>query len=137
MRPIFADTCYWVALINRRDGLHALAQRFSSSSITEQVVTSELVLVEFLNGVSSGGAFFRSSATQVVADLRANSRVTICSLTSFSFAEISGLYRERTDKSWSFTDCSSFLIMHQLGIDAALTEDKHFEQAGFRALLRL
>jgi predicted nucleic acid-binding protein len=34
------------------------------------------------------------------------------------------------------TDCSSFLIMWQYGIDAALTYDKHFEQAGFDALLR-
>jgi uncharacterized protein len=40
------------------------------------------------------------------------------------------------DKSWSFTDCGSFLIMHDEGLTSALTHDRHFEQAGFRALLR-
>lgn len=34
------------------------------------------------------------------------------------------------------TDCSSFLIMERYGIDSALTYDWHFEQAGFKALLR-
>jgi predicted nucleic acid-binding protein len=45
-------------------------------------------------------------------------------------------YQTRPDKSWSLTDCSSFLIMESEGIEAALTYDRHFEQAGFQALLR-
>ncbi len=53
-----------------------------------------------------------------------------------TFTAALDLYRERMDKAWSMTDCFSFLIMRQYDIDAALTYDKHFEQAGFSALLR-
>jgi len=46
-----------------------------------------------------------------------------------------GLFCSRADKSWSLTDCTSFVIMEDRGIRDALTGDRHFEQAGFRALL--
>ena len=46
------------------------------------------------------------------------------------------LYRNRTDKEWSLTDCYSFVVMEKLGIKQALTTDKHFEQAGFEILLK-
>ena len=36
---------------------------------------------------------------------------------------------------WSFTDCLSFVVMRALRLQAALTSDVHFEQAGFRVLL--
>jgi predicted nucleic acid-binding protein len=45
------------------------------------------------------------------------------------------LYRERSDKQWSLTDCISFVVMREEGLIEALTADRHFEQAGFRALL--
>jgi len=43
---------------------------------------------------------------------------------------------ERPDQSWSLTDCASCLIMREQGIQEALAHDKHFEQMGFKALLR-
>jgi hypothetical protein len=46
------------------------------------------------------------------------------------------LYSRRPDKAWSLTDCISFVVMTQRQITDALTGDHHFEQAGFRALLR-
>lgn len=45
------------------------------------------------------------------------------------------LFRNRPDKYWSLTDCISFEVMREFGISEALTGDRHFEQAGFRALL--
>ena len=47
------------------------------------------------------------------------------------------LYRARPDKAWSLIDCISFMVMTERGITEALTGDHHFEQAGFRAPLRL
>jgi uncharacterized protein len=46
------------------------------------------------------------------------------------------LYARRPDKAWSLTDCISFVVMTDRGLTEALTGDRHFEQAGFRALLR-
>lgn len=45
------------------------------------------------------------------------------------------LYTKRSDKGWSLTDCSSFVVMKENGIKAALTADRHFEQAGLEAPL--
>jgi predicted nucleic acid-binding protein len=41
------------------------------------------------------------------------------------------LIKERPDKKWSFTDCTSFVIMSQLNIKEAFAFDKNFKQAGF------
>jgi len=46
------------------------------------------------------------------------------------------IYENRQDKEWSLTDCLSFLVMQERGVMDALTADHHFEQAGFRALMR-
>jgi predicted nucleic acid-binding protein len=45
------------------------------------------------------------------------------------------LYAQRQDKGWSVTDCLSFIVMQDFDISEALTADRHFEQAGFSALL--
>jgi predicted nucleic acid-binding protein len=46
------------------------------------------------------------------------------------------LFGERPDKEWSLTDCISFVIMSERGMREALSADRDFEEAGFRALLR-
>jgi predicted nucleic acid-binding protein len=52
------------------------------------------------------------------------------------FRDALALYQHRPDKSWSLTDCASFLIMDRQQIAEALTHDRHFEQRGYRTLLR-
>jgi len=46
------------------------------------------------------------------------------------------LFGNRPDKSWSLTDCISFVVMQAHGLTEALTADHHFEQAGFVRLLK-
>jgi predicted nucleic acid-binding protein len=46
------------------------------------------------------------------------------------------LLSSREDKNWSLVDCSSFVVMQQRNITEALTNDYHFEQAGFVRLLK-
>jgi len=68
--------------------------------------------------------------------LKENQFVEIVSLSSELFEEAFKLYKKRTDKGWGLTDCTSFIVMKSYGIIDALTTDEHFQQAGFRALLR-
>jgi predicted nucleic acid-binding protein len=46
------------------------------------------------------------------------------------------LYHQHADKQWTLTDCVSFAIMREREATGALTGDRHFEQAGFAALLK-
>jgi len=39
------------------------------------------------------------------------------------------------DKDWPLTDCVSFVVMEDGAFKTRLTGDKHFEQAGFRAVV--
>jgi predicted nucleic acid-binding protein len=46
------------------------------------------------------------------------------------------LYKKRADKVWGLIDCVSFVVMKELAINDALSADRHFEQAGFRILIK-
>jgi len=52
---------------------------------------------------------------------------------SEAFSKALSLFKKRPE--WGMTDCTSFIIMWDLMLDAALTADHHYRQAGFRALL--
>ena len=73
---------------------------------------------------------------RTVDTLRANPRVTIVPFSDVLFDEGIELYRRRPDKGWSLTDCISFVVMTDEGLSESLTADRHFEQAGFVALLK-
>lgn len=78
----------------------------------------------------------RQVATKLIDSINENSNITVVAQTSDQFQQGLELYKNRLDKNWSLTDCVSFKIMEQMSIYEALAYDKHFEQAGFKALLR-
>jgi predicted nucleic acid-binding protein len=136
MERVFADTGYWIALLNPRDDLHQKAYATSRDYSPNQIVTSEMVLTEFLNSFSDYGPRLRKAAARAVASLRDASQIVIFPQTSKLFERALKRYQEMADKSWSLTDCASFLVMEDERLKAALTHDRHFAQAGFQALLR-
>jgi uncharacterized protein len=136
VRLVFADTGYWVALLNPRDELHDKATKLSKSLNPVHIVTSEMVLTEVLNDFSKRGDYLRKVATELIDRINKNPNITVISQTSQQFKQGLELYKNRLDKNWSLTDCVSFKIMEQIGVYEALAYDKHFEQAGFKALLR-
>jgi uncharacterized protein len=136
MRIVFADTGYWVALLNPHDNLHEKAIHLSKTIQPAHIVTTEMVLTEVLNDFSDRGDYYRKVAITLIRSLYKHPNTTIVPQTSIQFQEALSLYEQRPDKEWSQTDCLSFKIMQAQGITEALAYDKHFEQAGFRALMR-
>jgi predicted nucleic acid-binding protein len=135
MTGVFADTVYWIALVNRSDQFHAKVAAMGAELQSLRVVTSEMVLAEFLNATSND-EYLRFAGARLVERVRAMGTVTVVPQTAEQFAGALGLYKKADDKKWSLTDCASFLIMEERGIRAALTHDRHFAQAGFETLLR-
>ena len=73
---------------------------------------------------------------RLIPFLRVESGVTIIPATQELFESGFALFSQRMDKDWSLTDCISFVAMRQRGITDVLTGDRHFEQAGFKVLLK-
>lgn len=78
---------------------------------------------------------YRKAATELLDSLEEDTSIEIVPITEQLCYKAYKLYRERPDKEWGLTDCISFVIMKERGIDQALTTDGHFEQAGFKILL--
>lgn len=131
MNTAFADTSFYLALLDERDPLHkrALAQ----SKLNRPIVTTEFVLLELGNACAR--AEDHADFLAVVAGLRASARVTTVALDPQLLQRGLDLFASRNDKDWSLTDCVSFVVMQDRGLTDALTADRHFEQAGFKVLL--
>lgn len=135
-RFIFADTFYWVALLNSRDNYHAEVKQFSLTLANATVVTTDEVLIEVLNFLSGSGMNVRRKAAMIVRQLLQADpqKVTVLPQSHDVFLEGLSLYEERLDKGYSLTDCISMVVMRELQIQEVLTHDHHFVQEGFQIL---
>jgi predicted nucleic acid-binding protein len=133
MIAVFADTSFFVAYLNARDEYHPMALQWMTASL-EPIVTTQWVLAELGNFLAEGPN--RRLFAPLVRGLYAEDRVEIVPADGASFMDALNLYLRRPDKEWSFTDCVSFRLMKSRRIKDALTADHHFEQAGFRRLLK-
>jgi uncharacterized protein len=133
MKPVFADASFYVAAVNPRDALHAGAAGYARSSFGP-IITTEHVLVEVGNWLAKSND--RAVFVQLMKEIRADHRTTVIVGDPTLFERGLDLYTRRPDKSWSLTDCISFVVMQERGLTDALTGDHHFEQAGFRVLLK-
>ncbi|HEV2296621.1 MAG TPA: hypothetical protein VGR35_22450 [Tepidisphaeraceae bacterium] len=133
MTTWFADTAYYLALINQADDAHEPTNAHTRD-FTGRIVTTTSVLNEIGNHLShpSNRRLFGQMLDRVIGD----PDVRLVYVERKMFDEAVEPYRKRPDQSWSLTDCASFLVRKELGLTEALTTDNHFSQAGFRALLR-
>lgn len=129
---VFADTVFWLALVLRRDACHPRAQSWARA-LSGRIITTWAVLLETANTLAP--AAWRHLAVRFVDRLEAHPNVEIVELDSALLRRGWDLYQNRADKDWSLVDCISFIVMGDRGIRDALTADRHFQQAGFRALL--
>jgi hypothetical protein len=131
--PVFADTFYFLALVNPVDQAHTRAVA-ASRPLKWPLVTTSWVLTELGDALSVPER--RASFVSMLETLDSDPMVTVLPPTKELFDAGVELYRNRPDKDWPLTDCISFAVMEERRITAALTGDHHFEQAGFLALLK-
>ncbi|HPO16116.1 MAG TPA: PIN domain-containing protein [Candidatus Hydrogenedentes bacterium] len=132
MTRVFADTSFYVAMLNKADTFHARANDFASAYIGE-TITTEYVVVELGNWLSRSSA--RSQYHTLIKELYADPYTIIVPAEHAILNSGVELYAQRSDKYWSLTDCISFVVMSRFGLQDALTTDHHFHQAGFNLLL--
>jgi predicted nucleic acid-binding protein len=133
MRTLFADTFYYIALLSPTDAAHTRAVEFTRT-YNELMVTTAWIITELADGMADSST--RQAFTNFYYAVRLDPQVSVVQPEQHFFDEGLELYRTRLDKDWSLTDCISFVVMQTQGITEALTGDHHFEQAGFKALLR-
>jgi predicted nucleic acid-binding protein len=128
----FADTSFWVALVDRRDAYHVQATEWSHK-ISGRIVTTQAVLLETANTFSRSD--WRDKVIALVDHVMARDDIEVVPFSSSLWDHGWKLFRTRSDKAWSLTDCMSIELMQERGLTEALAADSHFCQAGFRALL--
>ena len=136
MGTLFADTCYWIALLNPKDQLHDRAVRVSQSLPGARILTTDEVLTEFLNYFGDRGILLRQAATRMAAQMQIDSRIHIEPQSRETFDAGFRFFRARLDKGYSLTDCISMNLMLQIQLSEVLTNDGPFSQEGFSCLLR-
>jgi predicted nucleic acid-binding protein len=132
----FLDTSYAIALSSSTDDYHhkalAIAQQLKTSKTP--LVTTRAIILEIGNALSKQK--YRSKSIKLLSSLEKDRTVTVIPLSEILYQKAFQLYCQRNDKNWGIVDCISFIVMEERRITEALTTDIHFQQAGFRALLR-
>ncbi len=132
MNLTFADTFYYLALLNPEDEAHERAL-VATAERKGKLVTTQWVLTEV--GDAFAAPAYRQRFIQLVRVIEADPDTMVISASDELFRDAVKLFSERPDKTWPLTDCISFLVMERHGIQHVLTGDRHFAQAGFTLLL--
>lgn len=131
MKRLFVDTAGWMACADESDPAHrpAVAVRDAwieggGSFVTSDYVADEtLTLLKIRLGIEAAETWWRQ-----VDD---SPRVGWEYITPARADKARALFFRYRDKGFSFTDCTSFVLMRELKLREALTTDHHFVQAGF------
>lgn len=129
----FLDTVFIQALLNKRDWYHQSAlQLLPKVKAASEVYLTEAILMEVGNALS---AINRQAATNFIQQCYNTPNIKVVSVDSLLFQRALEIYSSRNDKTWGLTDCISFVVMQEQNLTDALTADRHFVQAGYRALM--
>ena len=106
--PLFADTFFYLALLNKRDANHVKALAFSE--VTQDIIiTTSWVLTEIGDKMSAPPA--RGKFITFIGEILKDKLTRVLPAEQRLFDLGFKLYLERPDKAWSLTDCISFAVM--------------------------
>jgi predicted nucleic acid-binding protein len=134
VKSLFVDTAGWVACADAADPQHerslgardAALERGRILVTTDYVVDETLTLIRMRMGIAAAEAWW--------AQVAGSSRVRHEAVDAQRADKARDLMFRHRDKRYSFTDCTSFVVMKELRLVEALTTDRHFRQMGFRTL---
>jgi predicted nucleic acid-binding protein len=136
-REVFADTSALYAFVDKGDSCHHAASLIVGELVRagRRLVISDYVIAEAVNlaNVRAG----RSIAGRILDLIEQSAGIRIEWIGSARFDLAKAFFRKHADHDYSFTDCTSFVVMRELKLKEALTTDRHFAQAGFQPLLPL
>jgi len=134
-REVFTDTSGLYALVDKNDASHAAARDAVAAILrsSSRLVVTDYVIDESVTlAKARGGALV---ADRVLALIERSQGIRIEWIGPDRFAATRAFFRKHADHAYSFTDCSSFVVMHELRLNRALTTDRHFVEAGMEVLL--
>jgi predicted nucleic acid-binding protein len=134
MKAVFVDTAGWMACADSADPDHARCRAARDAALkagqtlitTDFVVDETLTLIRFRLGLAGAEAWWEQ--------IDRSPRLRWERVDSSRFEKARTLFFQYRDKDFSFTDCTSFVIMREIRLTHAITTDRHFRQAGFQML---
>lgn len=124
---IFVDTSAWFAAVVPTDPNHSHAAQWLASN-SEQLLTTDYIIDETLTLLRARGE--RQRAKLLGREFFESSIAAVYFLTEEDIRQVWTVFSRYDDKSWSFTDCSSKVVMEQMNISQAFAFDHHFLQFG-------
>lgn len=132
---IFVDTGAWVALEDKRDSHHRAALKLKHELVAEKtrLITTNYILDETYTLMLLNTGYARTVSFKYALDrlIRQNVILVLHITPDIELEAWEVFERFNRDKSWSFTDCTSKVIMDRLTLNEVFSFDHHFEQMGF------
>jgi predicted nucleic acid-binding protein len=122
----FVDTSAWFATVDPNDPNHEVARRFMSAK--PRLVTTNFVIDETITLVLKRLGY--TQALRLGEQLWSGQLARIIYITKADQQAAWQLFKSYSDKEFSFTDCTSFVVMERLGLTRAFALDEHFDQTG-------
>lgn len=127
---IFVDTGAWVAYVSPDDQYHHVASQWMHHN-RRHLVTTDYVVDEALTLLKARGEPVRAQQLGVLLFGGSfNSLIDLHYLSEQDVLAAWDVFRTYSDKEWSFTDCTSKMVIDKLGLTHAFAFDQHFRQFG-------
>lgn len=133
MKQVFVDTSAFAALADKKDDNHAKAVSFNKTISGIRLVTTNYILDELYTLLLLNTGYGKTVEFKSRLDfLIARNALKVVWISESIATQTWQIFEQfNTDKQWSFTDCTSYIVMKERGITEAFTFDHHFSQMGF------
>lgn len=134
---VFVDSAGLYALADHRDPAHAHVERIVGELLRagRRLVLTDDILDEAATLAMARRGGYAALRLLEIPDLSGGFDLEWIGPERFTAAK--ALFHKHADHGYSFTDCTSFIVMREFGLTEALTTDRHFREAGFKPLLPL